>query len=251
MQIQRKRSSGLCVLFVLTLTVATAAEKGAESFKRSRAESREHFPKYPGMSLDKRLEKDDLNGEIAADRQLTAADRDYLIALSDYLIDKRNQDYRSNAAYSLGMFGHRMGIPALLAVLRDQKESQEVLSAAVKALSKIKDKRVVGYLIEDGVGCEDVDVAWQANDHLAQLVGGGLAQVPGVSNVVPDLQDPDLVRPDDRDYGKERRKEYEKRYSEYMHNLNQHRQTVWRAWWKKNRARIHVEDLHRSGRMAY
>jgi len=240
-------------LFLAFLIVPFGSRINAAE-QRSRQESLKRYPEYQGdVPLAERIstrKNGDLTGNIAANRPLNRHDRDYILGLSDFIIDKQNDPgMRRSATHNVGLFGHQIAIPALLAVLRDDKDSKEVQREAVNALSKIKDKRVVDYLIEDGLGSEHIEVASQASDDLAQLVGGPLAQIPGVAQRVPkDLNDPDLEAPNFAEYREGRGDEYKKRYREYLRNLYQHKQMVWRDWWKKNRARVSDEGLNRAER---
>lgn len=125
------------------------------------------------MSLAERLEKNGFAGNIEADRPLDESDRTFILSLADYLVDKRNEwGDRRYAAELLGLFGHRYGIPALMAVVRDEHDVRMVRQEATESLSKILDKRVVRCLIGDGLGSDSPAVQLQAWEDLPQMVGG-------------------------------------------------------------------------------
>ena len=114
----------------------------------------------------------DLHGNVDAGRPLGEADLRLVAGLSDLLADPRN-DWadRVSAADLLGTFGHRYGIPALAATLRDGSDDVKVRQAAVVALANIPDERVVGLLIDAGLGSGDGDVVQTTLDYLPQVAG--------------------------------------------------------------------------------
>lgn len=107
-----------------------------------------------------------------ADRRLTEQEATEILTLSDSLIDSRTHWIdRKRAARRLGLdLGHKHCIPALLAVLRDQKDTFRVRQGCVLALSWIADRRVVDFLIEALLDPER-NVAIQAHVQLQKLTG--------------------------------------------------------------------------------
>lgn len=234
----RARTHGvICALGIAALLCGAAKQMaGGEDGEDDRP-----FPEYHGdVPLADRLSTvkiGDLTGNIPADRPLTLQELDYILRLSDYLIDKQNDwSSRDAAANILGDLGHQYAIPALLAVLRDEKDNSEVRQRVVAALSKIRDKRVIGWLIEDALGSGENRLAMQALEDLPQLVGG------------PNVQEGfDLMPPPPSD----NLEAYRKENAKYLQKFYQHAQKAWRAWWKENRDRIDNAKLGRGGQWAY
>lgn len=144
-----------------------------------------------------------LGGNISADRPLDLRDLDLLLRLSRFLIDKRNDGAkRGTAAGNLGALGHQYAIPALLAVIRDEEDNSDVRARATIALSQIRDKRVVDYLIDM------LDENLTAHYQLIKITGAGIGF--GVEH----------------DTAVKRQK----------------LQAEWRTWWNKNRERAYLRS---------
>jgi hypothetical protein len=107
---------------------------------------------------------------LAADRKLSAAELDELLAMSDVLISKREDPgRRRGVANRLGEdVAHKYAIPALVAVLRDPREDDDVRIKCVLALSWIRDKRVLDFLI-DALSDSNSGVAFEAHSQLQKL----------------------------------------------------------------------------------
>jgi hypothetical protein len=212
-------AAGMAILILALISLRTCGESPDEILQ----DVEKPFPEYPGMSWDERLKNDDLSGNIDADRELSKEDRTFITRLSDYLIDK-NYDWgdRVSAARWLGVFGHRDGIPALLAVMRDENDMDEVRRHAAKSLSMILDKRNVRYLIENGLGSDNATVQLQAWEDLPQMVGG------------PDefysTQYRTFYKPPPED---------EEQLKEYI--------DVWLKWWKKHSKSAKLSRINRGG----
>lgn len=215
----RRRLQWLLFAFVVWCGVAYAARQ------RSYSESRERYPSHGGKALALREGRGgDLHGNIPADRPLSPEDRRLVLDLSDFLIDKQNDSGpREWAAKDLGYLGHRYGIPALLAVLRDESDEFGVRQRAVIALSMIRDKRAVRYLIEGGLGSGDKGIGEQTLWELVQFAGG--------PNELRDKFYVSGFKPPPR--AQKERKEYLK---------------TWLDWWAAKQDEI---DLERVERFAY
>ena len=165
------------VAFLTCGVPAAQDEDGREP--PAREADRAQFPQHAGaVDWQDRVYDDgrrvgDLVGNIAADRDLDAQDRDYVATLSDYLIDGSNDWlWRETAAERLGDCGHRSGLPALLAVVRDEEENEDVRRAAVRALTFVRDPRVVGYVVEAVLAKPSPkNLVFEALDDLAQFSG--------------------------------------------------------------------------------
>lgn len=162
----------------------------------------------------------DLTHDLDADRALSPSDLALLLELSQFLIDKSNDRYdRATAADDLGRLGHSYAVPALLAVIRDEKDIAKVRSRCVWALSVIKDKRNVEFIIDEAIGG---DLYFNGLSNLVRFVG----RPPELKNsswwagVTPPPGDP-----------KEREAYLE----------------IWRQWWKKNRDKIELNRTERGG----
>lgn len=113
--------STIIIVCWATLWIKPGAQ-AKEELSHSQA-SGVRLPKYLGKTpLAERLTHDgDLAGNIDAGLRLAATNWNHILALSNCLIDKQEDyDYRGMAAEEPGRFGHRLGLPALLAVLRDE-----------------------------------------------------------------------------------------------------------------------------------
>lgn len=208
----RNPRRGYCTFILITIAVC-AGHAGLYGG------SDESPAQYPAKEdLDRR---EDLQGDIAADRALSAKELDLLLRLSDLLIDTRaNRVDRGWAARDLGILGHKYAIPALVAVLRDESDNMGVRQRAATALSMIRDKRTVEYLISDGLGSNSSFFATEVLSDLVQFAGRPpeLADASYRAGVKPPPKDP-----------VERKKYLE----------------TWHQWWKKNRDKI---KLNRSER---
>jgi hypothetical protein len=111
----------------------------------------------------------DLLGNIAADRRLSTKDLDLLTKICDYVVDKSKPVQRRRAAREIGYMGHKYGIPALLAVIRDDAESDSLKREAVRALGMIRDDRVVELLIDEALPNPEFD--HQTMPSLVGLIG--------------------------------------------------------------------------------
>lgn len=145
-----------------------------EKFQSSTQEGWRTFPgNRPGVGDT--LNKLDRITNLDANRELSNEDRKNILALADFLIDKRfGRGPRESAAKDLGRYGHSLAIPALLAVIRDEEDNIEVRKRAVLALGKIRDKRIVMYIVEEGFGSGNNQLILSSMDAL----GGSLSDVP-------------------------------------------------------------------------
>ena len=185
MRTSNKRNRPVLWLVAACLTVGGAMPLGEPARgddgedAASDAGSDQPYPEYRGKTpWHERIMNDgknvgDLTGDIAADRPLTRDDSDHLLALANYLIDKQNDWVdRRHAAGGLGDYGHRSGLPALLAVVRDEVENEDVRRAAVRALTFVRDPRVVGYVVEAVLAKPSPkNLVFEALDDLAQFSG--------------------------------------------------------------------------------
>ncbi len=152
-----------------------------------------------------------LRAPPAANRELDPETLKRIVELSDVLIDKRsNSGERWKAANRFGRdLAHKYAIPALVLVLRDPTDNERVRQKCVIALSRIRDERVVDYLIE-AILDRNVNVATQAEVQLRMLTG---------QRFEPDFKLPPA--------GTEARRKHQDR---------------WRAWWGENRGRVVLRD---------
>lgn len=176
------------------------------------------------LLCDELARRDDLSGEISATRPLKAEDLALLLKLSNYLIDHENDEVgaRGPAAIALGRLGHVYGMPALLAVIRDENADGGTRVRCIAGLSMIRNPRAVDYLIEDGLGM-DPSLDHQTIIDIVQFVGRP-----------PELADSSFamgVRPPPKDPAE--RKAY---------------LDIWRKWWDQKRK---TAKLTRSYRGVY
>ena len=144
--------------------------------------------------------------ELSANRSLSAAEVAKIHQLSDIVIDKSLAGLqRRSAAKSLGLtVPHKIGIPALLAVLRDESDERDVRYACLTALSRITDERVINYLIET-LSDDDARIASRAERQLWKLTD---QQIPLDIHAEPEVRS---------------------RQAE-----------GWRDWWDKNRGKAQI-----------
>ena len=127
-----------------------------------------HFPQARGLTARK-----DLQGQLSAERSLSTEDLALLLGLSNYAIDKRYDIHaRENVVRMLGTFGHQYAIPALAAILRDENDDPGLRLQAARALTRIRDSKVVTILIEDALGSGNQWFEVEILSELSQFVGG-------------------------------------------------------------------------------
>jgi hypothetical protein len=86
---------------------------------------------------------------LKSDRTLSDRELACLLKAADSLVDKRvDSGERYFNALFLGDLGHKHGLPALLAVLRDTTDEPSVRLGCIAGLSRISDDRVVDALID-------------------------------------------------------------------------------------------------------
>jgi hypothetical protein len=148
---------------------------------------------------------------VPPDRPLQLEDLDRLLQSADVLIDtKQSQDERREAGDRLGILGHQYGMPALLAVIRNEAETENLRASCVSDLSRIADQRAIDYLIET-LTDDNRAVAYTALGSLQKVLRVGIGQ------------DKELPRDD---AGRQRL------------------QDRWRQWWDRNRRSV---EIYRTG----
>lgn len=143
----------------------------AQRISREReASASDEQPTVPGVEA--LAGRQDLRGVVSPDRKLSDKDLKLVIALNDYLIQPRHPvENRVKVAIALGRLGHRYGMIALLATLRDEHDVPRVRQTCVRALLMIHDERVVNYVIEAALKSDDKQVWLQALADLKTLIG--------------------------------------------------------------------------------
>lgn len=208
-------STALSVAIALSATPARAQltpEKGRE-IQELWDSCRDVWFKEKNLTLRQKM---DLFRKLEPNRKLTEQQKSCILRVANLLIDKQSRwGDRDGAAHWLGEMGHAYCMPALIAVLRDERDKSRVRLRCVLSLAHIADKRVVDVLI-DAIADGDLDVARTAWGQLDKLLSFGngfeLTDIPH-PGIGPGHWDKDL----------QSRKELQKKY---------------REWWNKHRDRV-------------
>lgn len=180
------------------------------------------------LLLDNLRNLPEIPKDVGADRALGVKELAVLLDATDYVVDER-KDWADRLAVidQLGARGHKIAIPSLLAILRNEREMLWLRKAAAGELTYICDPRVVPYLIEDGLGSSEPEIAMTLLPALVQFCG-----------YPPKLEDPDhpgsVIYPPG---AIERKPPDPEELEEYL--------DIWRDWWEREKDNI---ELNRSVR---
>jgi HEAT repeat protein len=184
---QERTECGVGLLTLVALVCVLASDALAQQPKISAVDDREANRKLTGPEMRRMLD--------ASDRLVRRNPDDHLDT------DRRSE----NARILGGELGHKYGIPALMAVIRDESEPESLRTDCVRYIGTIKDPVVIDVLIECLGDKHHYQVAAHARNRLEQLIGLCIAPTTPLTNDAESVQRREVI-------GK------------------------WKLWWQENKA---------------